>query len=107
MSANAVGSAADSLSAMEGPLGWPRLYRYMPPLWDADPESYRRWRLDSKAGGLERFIARCNALVKQRLYPSRDSFSRRSCLSCASSVIVAMGRASRRPREMGSPVISQ
>ncbi len=38
---------------------------------------------------------------------SRATFSFRSCRSCSSTVIVAMGRASRRPRLIGSPVTSQ
>ena len=38
---------------------------------------------------------------------SRDTFSLRSCRSCASTVMVAIGRAARRPRLIGSPVTSQ
>ena len=38
---------------------------------------------------------------------SRDTRSTRSWRSCASSVMVAIGRASRRPSEIGSPVTSQ
>ncbi len=40
-------------------------------------------------------------------YSSRCTRSRRSWRSCASSVMVAIGRASRRLSEMGSPVTSQ
>ena len=38
---------------------------------------------------------------------SRDTFSIRSWCSCASRVMVAIGRASRRASEIGSPVTSQ
>jgi hypothetical protein len=38
---------------------------------------------------------------------SRETFSRRSCACCASTVIVATGRAASRPMPIGSPVTSQ
>src|SRR5690606_37702877 len=40
-------------------------------------------------------------------YSSRYTFSRRSCISCASRLSVAIGRASSRAIPMGSPVSSQ
>ena len=51
--------------------------------------------------------ARAPRKARRRDQSSRCTFSRRSCFSCASSVIVAMGRASSRFRLIGSPVISQ
>ena len=46
-------------------------------------------------------------LMLSELQSSRETRSIRSCFSCASSVIVAIGRASSRASEIGSPVTSQ
>lgn len=67
-----------------------------------------RWVIQG-AGGRASGLPPANwlAMAAIRRQSSRTVRSRRSCISCASRLSVAVGRASSRFRLIGSPVISQ